>query len=183
MFYKTKKIFILIISFFTAVGFNNLSLKKDYPIPEGINHLLFYVQRTSNTNTLVYALNLDEKNEINTKNPIKIYWINYALDGGTEPLNYVQKKYAYGIETEIVDIEKKSFRFKFVSYKKKELYLIKTASDNKYHVFYNVKDKLLPIVRVFIKTEGGLLWPKVKYTDITCIDLIKNEEVVERIIP
>ncbi len=183
MFFKPIKIIPCILLSAVLCGSNETDSRKKYPKPEGISNLLFYVQRTHNTNTIIYELNVDSNNEINTKDPIKIYWINYAGDGSMEPLNYVQKKYAYGIETAIADPEKKSIRFCFVSYRSKELYLIKTQDDNKYHVFYSLKNELLRLDRVFIKTEGGLLWPKVKYTDVTCIDHLKNEEVVERILP
>jgi len=178
-----KKIYFSIILLSFIVGLTGHLKQKKYPKPEGVKHLLFYVQRTQNTNTIIYELNVNDKDEINIKNPIKIYWINYADDESTEPLNYVQKKYAYGIETEMLDTDKKTFRFSFVAYKSKELYLMKNPADNKYHVFYYIKDKLLMLDRVFIKTEGGLFWPKVKYTDVFCMDHLKNEEVTERIIP
>ena len=124
---KIKDFSIILIAFilFTSFGNKYKSEKKVFPTPEKTKNLLFYVQRTININTLVYELNTDNKGNINLTEPIKIRWVNYASDGSSEGLNYIQRKYAYGLETKLTDAEKKSFVFNFVSYRKKQLYLIK----------------------------------------------------------
>ena len=158
--------------------------KKVFPKPEKIGNMLFYVQRTFNINTLVYELNIDEKQGLNEADPIKIYWINYATNKSTESLNYIQRKYAYGLEIKLIDAEKKSYCFNFVSYKKKKLYLLKSPIDNKYHVFCDINNKTVALDRIFIQIEGGSFWvPHIKYIDISGKDLGRNEEVAERVIP
>ncbi len=158
--------------------------KKEFPKPAGIKNLLFYVQRTFNINTLIYSLNFNDKEELNEKEPIKIYWINYSKDGSIEGLNFIQRKYAYGVDIKMIDTLKKSYCFNLVSYKKKQIYLIKSAVDNKYQAFSYINNRLLVLNRVFIQIEGGTFWsPNVKYIEITGRDPIKNEEVIERVIP
>ena len=182
------RFFILGVLFLLFGGFTNDKGgdkdKKVFPKPEKISNMMFYVQRTFNINTLVYELNVDEKQVLNEAEPIKIYWINYATNKSTEPLNYVQRKYAYGLEIKLIDAEKQSYCFNFVSYKKKKLYLIKSPVDNKYHVFCDINNKMVTLDRIFIQIEGGSFWvPKVRYIDISGKDLVKNEEVAERVIP
>lgn len=144
--------------------------------------MLFYVQRSLNKNTLIYQLNTSESNEIIESDPIHVYWINYAGDGGVESLNYIQRKYAYGIDIQLLDKEKKTFSFNFVSYKKQVLYLIK-SSDKKYHVFSYFNHRLMLVNRIYIHIEGGSFWtPKVKYIEVFGKDPIKNEELTEKII-
>ncbi|HKC69703.1 MAG TPA: DUF4833 domain-containing protein [Bacteroidia bacterium] len=158
--------------------------KKEFPKPDKIGNMLFYVQRTFNINTLIYELNFDEKQNLDEKEPIKIYWVNYATNKSTEPLNYIQRKYAYGLDIKLIDAEKKSYCFNFVSYKKKKLYLLKSPVDNKYHVFCDINSKMVSLDRIFVQIEGGSFWvPHVKYIDISGKDLVKNEEVAERVIP
>ena len=157
---------------------------KEFPKPERNNKLLFYVQRTFNTNTIIYELNLHENQELDEKEPIRMYWVNYATNKSTEPLNYIQRKYAYGLDIKMIDAEKKSYCFNFVSYKKKKLYLLKSGMDNRYHVFIEINNKLVALDRIFIQIEGGSFWvPKVRYIDISGKDLVKNEDLAERIIP
>ena len=187
--FKARNIFFIAILFLMCVSFQNEPTskkdKKVFPKPENMENMLFYVQRTMNINTLIYELNLDGNKELNADEPIKIHWVNYATDKSSDALNYVQRKYAYGIEIKLIDAEKKSYSFNFVSYKKKKLYLIKSSIDNKYHVFCDINKKLVTLDRIFIQIEGGSFWvPHVKYIDISGKDIAKNnEEVAERVIP
>ena len=158
--------------------------KKEFPKPKDIKNLLFYVQRTININTLIYVLNINEKEELNEKDPVKIYWINYTKDGTTEGLNFIQRKYAYGIDIKMIDTLKKTYCFNFVSYKKTQIYLIKSKIDSKYEAFSYINNKLIILTKIFIQIEGGTFWaPKIKYIEITGKDPLKNEEVVEKVIP
>ena len=157
---------------------------KEFPVPKDIKNQLFYVQRTNNINTLIYQLNYTENGELNEKEPIKIFWKNYDKDGSTESLNIIQKKYAYGIEVHELDSIKKTFYFTFVSYKKKQIFLIKSPVTHKYEAFVNLNNKLIMIDRIYIHIEGGAFWtPKIKYLDVFGKLPNKNEEIVERIIP
>ncbi len=175
-----RKIFLVLIVVL-CFGFSS-SEHDNFPVPKGIKNLLFYVQRSFNKNTLIYQLNINEKNELNESEPISVFWMNYAGKGDLEQLNYIQRKYAYGINVHQIDKEKKKYSFHFVSYKKQILYLIET-NDNKFHVFGYFNNHLLIVNRIFVQIEGGSFWtPKVKYIEIFGKDPAKNEELVEKII-
>jgi hypothetical protein len=185
-----KKKLILIFGclfFLISFGFQDASVlneKPHPPKPDEIKNILFYIQRSINISAIIYELNVDENQNLNINEPVKIYWINYASDGSIEPLNYIQKKYAYGIEIKAVDVEKKSFCFNFVSYKKKMIYLIKSSVDNKYNAFIEIGGKFVVLKKIFIQIEGGTFWvPKIKYIEIKGKDFTKNEDVYEKIIP
>ncbi len=70
-----------------------------FPTPTGIENLLFYIQRDPNTNTIVYTLNLDEHGQINHSSPIHPFWIRYPEGGAKKELNFIQRKFAYGINS------------------------------------------------------------------------------------
>jgi hypothetical protein len=182
-----RHIIFLGVFFFISFGLfcqKKVKEKKDFPNPREVKNLLFYVQRTFNTNTLIYTLNFNDKEELDEKDPIKIYWINYAKDGSKEGLNFIQRKYAYGVSIKMIDTLKKSYCFNFVSYKKKQIFLIRSAVDNKYEAFSYINNKLIVLNRIFIQIEGGSFWsPNIKYIEITGRDPIKNEEVIEIVIP
>jgi hypothetical protein len=182
-----KSLLVLGIMFLLFTSFINDPSgkeKKVFPKPERTKSLLFYVQRTFNTNTLMYEINEDATGQLDIKEPIKIHWVNYATNGSSEGLNYIQRKYAYGLDIKLTDAEKKSYVFNFVSYKKKQLYLIKSLTENRYDVYMEINHKLVVLNSIFIQIEGGSFWvPKVKYLEVTGKDVTKGEEVVERIIP
>jgi hypothetical protein len=152
-----------------------------FPTPKNIDNLLFYVQRDPNINTAIYAVNYQENGKINQSNPIKAYWIRYAEKGEKKDFNYVQRNFAYGIETKpIADDE---FELQLVSYKKLPLTLKKTDSDQKYHVFVNVNQKKIQVEKIFVRIEGGSFWlPNVKYAEVTGIDTSSNKAITERIL-
>ena len=153
-----------------------------FPTPPKSNKLLFYVQRTSNTNTIVYELN-EENGKLDKENPIHPFWIRYQEQGQTEELNYIQRTFAYGINVEATSDSR--YQFNFVSYKKFKLYLEQTA-DKLYHVYtITPKNKKKIILnRVFVKITGGSFWfPTVEYIELRGLDVSTNKEIIERFKP
>lgn len=181
--------FIVFILFLSSSLFAQTKAKdgKDFPAPtnKDFKNLMFYVQRTNNINTLIYEFNYNHDGELNAKTPVKVYWKNYDTDGTTEPLNSLQRKYAYGVESYVLDSVKKSYYFNFVSYKKKQIFLLRNQTTKKYEAFITLNNKLIEITRIYIHIEGGAFWtPKIKYIDVFGrLPNNKNEEVVEKVIP
>jgi hypothetical protein len=99
-------------------------------------------------------------------------------------LTYIQKNYAYGVKSTLIDKEKKSYLFEFVSYHKRQFYLLKSKTDNKYHVWGYINNKLTILNNILVKIEGGTFWiPNVKYVEIKAIDPSASEEITEIIKP
>ncbi|MEL1254505.1 DUF4833 domain-containing protein [Flavobacterium sp. DGU38] len=152
-----------------------------FPTPKNIDNMLFYVQRDPNINTAIYTINYHENGKIDKSNPIKAYWIRYAEKGEKKDFTYIQRKFAYGIESKALNNE--DFELQFVSYKKLPLTLKKTDSDQKYHVFVNVNQKKIQVEKIFVRIEGGSFWlPNVKYAEVTGIDISSNKIITERML-
>jgi hypothetical protein len=149
------------------------------PPPEGVARL-FYMQRTSNANTLIYELNAPG-GRIDEENPMHVYWIRNAEKGQKEELTYIQRKFAYGLTTK--KIANDQFDVRFVSYKKFPLLLMK-ANDGKYHIFAAVGQKQMMLNRVFVKIEGGSFWlPNIIYVELKGTDQTTGREIIERFKP
>ncbi len=183
--YFTKSLIVVTI-LVNIMAQNLLAQSKNpsplnFPTPKNIDNMLFYIQRDPNTNTAVYALNYQENGKINKSNPIKAYWIRYAEKGEQKDFSYIQRKFAYGIESKTLNNEE--FEFQFVSYKKFPLTLKKMDSDQKYHVFASVNQKRIQVEKIFVRIEGGSFWlPNVKYAEVTGIDASSNKTITERIL-
>jgi hypothetical protein len=155
----------------------------DYPAPVKKN-MLFYVQRSINKNTIVYEVNLDQNNEVNIRQPFRVYWINYSGKGDEEGLSYLQAKYAYGLEHKVLDVSKKTVSFNFVSYKKQTLFLICNEQSRHYEVFSYFNKVLMKVNRIYVHIEGGSFWfPSVKYVQVSGTNHTTGDEWTERIIP
>lgn len=149
-------------------------------LPANVSRL-FYVQRTPNANTIVYELNLDDKGQPDTEQPVHPYWIRYTEGGKKDELNFIQRKFAYGLTSKSLGNGKYDIRF--VSYKKFPLTLMKGA-DGKYHIFATISQRQFIVNRVFVRIEGGSFWvPNVRFVEFKGTDPATGKEVTERFKP
>lgn len=150
-----------------------------FPVPHDIKNQLFYLQRTHNINTIVCELNLQKSGQPDSENPVHVFWIRYTEHGQRAELSFIQRVFAYGIKVKPISDNK--FELHFVSYKKFPLYLMKSDSDNKYHVYANIARRQAIVSRIFIKINGGSFWsPNVEYIEVKGIDPNSGKEIVER---
>ncbi|WP_025143025.1 DUF4833 domain-containing protein [Pedobacter jeongneungensis] len=151
----------------------------NFPTPKNVDNMLFYLQRDPNTNTLIYALNLEKNGSLNADNPIQVYWIRYGEKGQKKDLGYIQRKFAYGIDVKTLGTDK--YEFRFVSHKKLPFYLQK-SSDKSYHASVTINNHTIKVNRLFIRIQGGSFWlPNVKYAEVEGTDEATGKPTVERI--
>jgi len=151
-----------------------------FPTPKNVDKMLFYLQRDPNTNTLIYALNLEENGDVNRLQPVSTYWIRYAEKGERKELGYIQRKFAYGILSK--ELSKDHFELRFVSQKAFPLYLSKRDTDQQYEVTTTINGKKIRITRIFVRIVGGSFWlPNVKYAQIEGTDVTNGKPINERI--
>jgi len=158
------------------------NLKKEVHFPDPVNvNKLFYIQRDPNSNTLIYELNTNAAGHLNTDNPLHVYWIRYAEKGQHEELNYIQRKFAYGVVTK--PIKPNEYDVRFVAYKKMPLKLTNSI-DGKYHILAIIAKKQVILNRIFVKIEGGSFWlPNIVYVELKGTDPQTGKEVMERFKP
>lgn len=161
-----------------------VNVSDTFPVPKENKDLMFYIQRTHNKNTIMYTLNYNSDSTLNEKEPIKIYWVRYSDKGEIEPLSYIQRNYAYGIQSEITDAAKKTFKLNLVSYKKRSIYLMRSETDKRYHAYIMMNNKLVYLVKAFAKIDGGTFWvPHITYVELTGKDSMTGKKIIEKIIP
>lgn len=149
-----------------------------FPVPKGNAKQLFFLQRTPNTNTIVCELNF-AGGIIDKDDPVHVYWIRYQDKGQLEDLNYIQRKFAYGINSK--EIGENKYELSFVSYKKYKMYLM-LGADNQFHVFTNINKKQAILTRIFIEIKGGTFWaPNIQYVELTGVDMVTRAIVKEKL--
>ena len=153
-----------------------------FPIPKGNPNQLFYLQRTTNTNTIVCELNLNSRGQLDEKNPVHVFWIRFPEGGVRKELTYMQKVFAYGIKSQAQG--NGTYKLHFVSYKKQSLLLMHSPKDSKYHVYATINQKPALLNRIFLKVEGGsALSPNIVYMEMKGTDAVTGKELVERFKP
>ncbi|GGB89227.1 hypothetical protein GCM10011325_15920 [Dyadobacter sediminis] len=153
----------------------------DFPVPTNVPGLLFYIQRDPNSNTICYQLNVDKQGRISEKNPVNTFWIRYTDGGVRKDLNYLQRKFAYGINSK--QTGNSSFELRSVAYSKMPLYLRKDSKDE-YHVYASINKRECILNRVFIHIDGGTFWsPNVLYIELKGTDTATGKTIIQRIKP
>lgn len=153
-----------------------------FPTPKDVEHLLFYIQRDPNTNTICYTLNVDKSGRLDLGSPIHAFWIRYPEGGVRKDLNFIQRKFAYGINTK--KLADGSYDVRSVAYSKLPLKLKKDAKGY-YRVYANINDKESVLERIFIRIgDGGTFWkPDVKYIELKGVEVKTGKRILERFKP
>lgn len=70
--------------------------RPDYPVPTD-GDLLFYIQRSTNPNTVVYAANFLPDGRLDPKQPIEAFWRRFNTSGERKALGFMESRMAYGM--------------------------------------------------------------------------------------
>lgn len=168
----------LFIFLFLSLSFA-AEAQTGFPVPNGNQKQLFYLQRTPNTNTIVYELNY-KNGEIDLENPIHEFWIRYQENGQRQELSYIQRKFAYGIKTK--KLENNRYELSFVSYKKYKMYL-EPGPDKKLSVYTRINNKKVVLTSIFLKIkEGGSFWsPNIEYVEVSGFEPLSRSVIKEKL--
>lgn len=72
--------------------------RPDWPQPQD-THMVFYLQRTMNRNTIVYASRYDADGNLHPKKPIEVYWRRFEEQNQKRALKFIEHLLAYGVRT------------------------------------------------------------------------------------
>lgn len=168
----------LLISIVT--GSNHTPGIKDYnfPVPPRTSKTLFYVQRSSNSNTVMYDLNLLPNKTINSEDPVNVYWIRYAENGQKKKLNYIERVLAYGVNCK--PFRGNAFLLHFNASSSKEVLVTMDAKGQARAEMLISKQKSY-LEKIFVTvTEGGWRFPKVNYVEFFGTDVGTGQQTYEK---
>lgn len=152
--------------------------------PKKKDVLLFYIQLNENHNIIVYDINYNADKTVNEQEPVHTYWIRYSENGQNKELTYFQRHLVYGLEAKLIDKDKQAYILKFVSYKKKKIYVSKTGTNNKHNAYMDIQGKISLLNKIFIQVESGTFGlPTVKYVELYGKEIATNKTIMERIVP
>lgn len=170
---------ILILILLNTKLFAQATETGPLPTPKS-KDLLFFLQRTPNANTVIYRVNYKTDGTIDTKSPVKGSWIRYEENGISKELTTIEKKFAYGVKCKSLGNDE--YEIRLVAYQQMPLYMLKSALDNRYHIYIKDEGKNLLLKRVFVRVNGGTFWyPKVEHIDLFTVNSDNGKEMLKRI--
>ncbi len=159
-------VILLAMSFWSACG----------AASEDFQHL-FVIERSKNRNIVRYDARTTRDGDLAGEAPVIIYWV--LENGETSDLSHVQKKYAYGIESQ-ERLEHNRYEIVLTAFTERKLTVKKT--DNGYKAFVLINGKETVLERIYVESREGFAGlPKVLYVDLFGRDGQTALPVTERI--
>ena len=170
---------LLYVLFFTNVA--NAKIDR-FPTPPNSPIRLFYIQRSSNANTVIYDANLLPNKTLNPRDPVYTYWIRYADKGQKEDLTTIQRTLAYGLYTNPIASEPNTFEGYFLAYRKRK-FVVKLDTKGNPIALFPINNKLQILKRVYVSVNETNFMPSVYYIELFGKDPTTGKDVYERFKP
>ena len=143
----------------------------------GSSNTLFMLERTMDKNQIFYSVNLNDKNRLDSENPIDIHWLKRSNGNKVEPLTWVQNKFGYGLK--FLTKSEDYALFQFAS-SNKRIFELKKDAKGQFKVYTNSGKDKIEVFRIFIHNNGGtFLAPKISAIDIFGKNPNTGETIVE----
>ncbi len=154
-------------------------LRPEFKVPDEPNQL-FYVQRSPNSNTVIYAARLDAKGNLDRSTPVEGFWRKFNIDGSKQPLNFIERAMAYGVR---LDSRKtgKPVTFSIAALPERK---VTVSLDNQHQpqALMQIGSHLVKVAYVYLQVvEDGLL-PKIPSLDIFGTDIASGKAIHEHLI-
>jgi hypothetical protein len=181
----------LTILFSILLTFNSLAQKnkpippssiEQFPVPPTSSVSLFYIQRSSNINTIIYDANLGIDKKLDPKNPVHTYWIRYNEGSKKQELTNIQRSLAYGLHTKATVGESGSHDGHFFAYRKRK-FVVKMNTKGEPIALFPINGKMQVLKKVFVKVDESGMMPSVISVELWGRDVTTDKEVYEKFKP
>jgi hypothetical protein len=171
-------LFVLLIN--STLVFGQFA-KSEFPIPAPTANRLFYLQRSSNSNCVLYDAVLTKTKQL-SNDPVHGYWIRYAEGGIKKEFNTIQRTLAYGFHTDAIKGKPGQFEGNFVAYKKRK-FTIQLDKTGKPVALFPINGKSNVLDHVWVQIDEDGMTPKIGYVELFGHDLTTGAKVYEKFKP
>jgi hypothetical protein len=154
-------------------------LRPEFKVPDEPNQL-FYVQRSPNANTVVYAAKLDARGNFDSRTPVEGFWRKFNIDGSKQSLNFMERMFAYGVKL-TANKAGQPITFTIASLPQRRLTL-GWDSQHRPQATMLIGNHLVKVSYVYLQVVEGGLMPEVPSLDILGTDIASGKAVHEHLI-
>lgn len=156
------------------------SVFDGYPTPTDKN-MLFYIQKTFNTNAVVYTLNIDEKSQLIEDEPVNVFWRRYQEEGQKRELKYFERTFGFGVKSKMLDSKPNTVEFTIVALKDRKIFA--TVNKKKKAVAVTtINGKPAFLEKVFITAQHVKLLPEVFAVELFGKEVKTGKYTYEKIV-
>jgi hypothetical protein len=126
---------------------------------------LFKIGRSKDSNEIYYQANTTASGDLDSTDPVSIYWIKFSKNSEREPLTWIQNQYAYGLK--FLKTTSQEAIFQFVSYPHRT-FVLRKSEKGEFRVFNTNPNGIdMEVERIFIQIDGGTFWfPKISRVEL-----------------
>ena len=136
---------------------------------------VFYLQRSTNSNTVVYRANFDGNGNLKSKDPAGVYWRRYNTDGAAKGLKRIEYL-AYGLRTK----KRGNGEYTVTLRQLPQLPMIlRQTGKNKAELLVNIRGQMVRAVYAYATIEGSGISQRVAGFSIHGISLSTGRAVSE----
>jgi len=154
-------------------------LRPEFKVPDEPGQL-FYVQRSPNANSVVYAARLDAKGNFDSRNPVDAFWRKFNIDGSKKNLNFIERMMAYGVRVTAAR-QGQPVTFTIAALPERRLTL---GWDAQHHpqATMTIGSRTVKLAYVYLQVEEGGLMPDVPSLDIVGTDTASGKAIREHLV-
>jgi hypothetical protein len=153
----------------------------NYTVPNEPN-MLFYLQRSKNANTIVYAANMTASGQIDPKNPVEVFWRVFDEDGRRHGLNFIERTLAYGAAQRPVADHPGEFDVNIVSLPEVK-FRIDVDESGRPEATLMFGNRTVRAISAYVEIDETGLIPELVSLDIYGIDKASGRVLHERMLP
>jgi hypothetical protein len=154
-------------------------LRPEFKVPNEPNQL-FYVQRSPNSNTVIYAAKLDAQGNFDSGTPVEAFWRKFNIDGSKQKLNFIERMMAYGVT---LDARKsgRPITFSIAALPQRKLTLSLDAQ-HRPEATMSIGGRMVKVAYVYLHVVEGGLVPSVPALDIFGTDIASGKAIHEHLV-
>jgi hypothetical protein len=156
------------------------SMRAEFPVPSDPS-MLFYIQRSVNSNTVVYAAHVNSHGRFDPDAPVDVYWRWYNVDGGRKALNFIERTMAYGVRSVGDHGSGGTVTFQLAALPERELLLEQDVLGHP-EALIRLGDHTAKLVYVYLQVDDSGLMPDVTAMDLFGIDKLTGKSLREHVI-
>jgi hypothetical protein len=143
---------------------------------------LFYLQRSTNGNTIVYAAKLLKPGQLDPDHPLDVFWRRYEDDGGRRALNFIERTMAYGASPHPSSGHPREYEASIVSFPE-VVFRIGIDHTGLPEAVVQMGARAVKLTSIYVQLDESGILPALVYMDIYGLDKATGHIVHEHLEP
>ncbi len=153
-------------------------VRPEFPVPDEPG-MLFYLQRSTNSNTVVYAANFRDDGTLDPDEPVIAYWRRFNTTGERKALKMVEDNFAFGIRAQATG-DPNVFKLYVVSYPER-MATLKLVEPGRVNVTATAGERVFRPLYAYVDVNEDGFMPSVREVRVIGRDIATGKALVERI--